>query len=100
MNVMYPKTSDSTFNMDYYLNNHLPMVGGLLKDITLGTELVKGIGSVAPGSDPAYMVVFSLYCESAEAFREAFATHAATIAADFQNYTNVEPVIQINEVLG
>ena len=37
--------------------------------------------------------------ESADAFMAAFTPHAAELQGDIPNYTNVAPVIQINEVL-
>lgn len=36
---------------------------------------------------------------SIEAFQAAFAPHAKEIMGDIPNYTNVQPVIQINEVV-
>jgi hypothetical protein len=37
--------------------------------------------------------------ESVEAFMAAFLPHAPELQGDIPNYTNVSPLIQINEVL-
>jgi uncharacterized protein (TIGR02118 family) len=37
--------------------------------------------------------------DSAEVFANAFAPHAAELQRDAPNYTNIQPVVQISEVL-
>jgi uncharacterized protein (TIGR02118 family) len=37
--------------------------------------------------------------DSAEVFATAFAPHAAELQRDAPNYTNIQPVVQISEVL-
>ena len=37
--------------------------------------------------------------DSAEAFTTAFAPHSAELQPDAPNYSNIQPVVQINEVL-
>jgi len=37
--------------------------------------------------------------ESVEAFQRAFGPHAEAIMADIPNYTDIEPMLQISEVL-
>jgi uncharacterized protein (TIGR02118 family) len=37
--------------------------------------------------------------DSLESFMAAFSAHAATLQGDVPNYTDVQPVIQVNEVL-
>ena len=39
-----------------------------------------------------------LYFDSVDAFQAAFGPHADAIIGDIPNYTNVQPIIQINEV--
>ena len=40
-----------------------------------------------------------LYCESPATFQAAFGPHAAEILADIPNYTDLQPVLQISEVV-
>ena len=34
--VLYPRSSDTHFDMDYYLNKHIPMVKARAKEIGVG----------------------------------------------------------------
>ncbi len=52
VSVMYPNESDK-FDMDYYLNKHIPLVHQLLDSFGLvRTEVDKGIGTAEPGAPP------------------------------------------------
>jgi uncharacterized protein (TIGR02118 family) len=93
VSVMYPSNATSNFNMDYYLSSHIPMVAKLLGASVKGATVEKGL------EGQAYMAVGTLYFESVDAFQNAFGPHTETIMADAANYTNVEPVLQISEVL-
>jgi len=98
VNVLYPKNAGATFDMDYYLGKHMPMVrermGSALKSMTVD----QGISGGLPGSDSAYRVVTALGFESVEAFQQAFVPHAPEIQGDIPKFTNVVPTIQISEV--
>lgn len=96
---MYPSSEGSTFDMDYYLNKHLPMVAELMGDVVKGTSIEKGGSSAAPGSPAPFMAITHLYCDSPEAFTTSFGANMEKIGGDIPNYTNVAPVIQISEVL-
>ncbi|WP_162996232.1 hypothetical protein [Mucilaginibacter celer] len=50
MPVLYPAAEGKTFDMDYYINKHIPMVKELLAaDLNL-TAIDKGIAGGAPGA--------------------------------------------------
>lgn len=40
-----------------------------------------------------------LYCDSVEAFNAAFGPHAKEIMGDIANYTDLQPQLQISEVV-
>ena len=98
VSVLYPSGVGSKFDMDYYLQRHIPMVqrrlGAPLKRVAVERGLVGG----APGAPPPYLAAAHLYFESVEAFQGAFAPHAEPILSDVPNYTNTTPLIQISEV--
>jgi len=93
--VTYPSKGDARFDFDYYLKKHIPMVCGLL-----GTsiEVCKGT-SPTPDAPPAFVCVARIKIAGPEAFALAMAKHGPEIIADVPNYTNITPVIQIDEVL-
>ena len=49
VSVLYTNGKDKTFDMDYYCNTHVPMVGGLLGDAVKGAT-IKGLGGGEPNS--------------------------------------------------
>jgi uncharacterized protein (TIGR02118 family) len=98
LSVVYPRQPDGTFDLDYYRSKHLPLVSERWADAGLlgGGALIGQTG--ADGSDPPYFAIGMIDFESTEAIHAALAgEHAAEIIADIGNFTNVQPVIQINE---
>ncbi|HEV8486329.1 MAG TPA: EthD family reductase [Blastocatellia bacterium] len=98
VSVLYPGGAGSTFNMDYYLNRHIPMVRVKLETACKSAAVEQGLGGATPGSPPAFSAMGHLYFDSVEAFQAAFGPHADAIMADIPNYTNVHPTIQVSEV--
>jgi len=96
--VIYPNNSGGTFDMDYYLTKHMPMVGERLKPALKGMTVDNGISGGQPGTEAAYRVIATLLFDSMEAFQNAFIPHAAEIQGDIPKYTNIAPTIQISEV--
>lgn len=98
VSVMYPNGVEHKFDMAYYLNTHMPMVRRELGAALKGVSVDEGLGGAQPGSAPKYLAICNLLFDSLDAFQLAFATHGQTIIADIPNYTNTQPIIQINEV--
>jgi uncharacterized protein (TIGR02118 family) len=98
VSVFYPHKEDFKFDMDYYLNSHIPMVREKLGSAVKGVSMEQGIGGPEPGSPPIYHVMFHLFFDSLEAFAGAFGPHAESIRGDIPNYTDIEPAIQFSEV--
>ena len=99
VSVLYPNVEGKTFDMDYYLNTHLPLVGELLGDALKGATVEQGLGGAAPGSPAPFVAMGNMYYDSVEDFGKAFGSNAEKILGDLPNFTNIEPVIQISEVL-
>ena len=99
VSVLYPSGEGKTFDLDYYCNKHLPMVGGLLGDAVQAKTVEKGLAGVAPGSTAPFEVMSNLYFSSVEDFQNSFGPNAEKIMADVPNFTNIEPVIQVGEVV-
>jgi uncharacterized protein (TIGR02118 family) len=96
--VSYPQKSGSRFDFDYYLKSHIPMVQRLLDGTLRKVEVFKGAG--APGGDaPANVCVAALFFDSTDAFDQAFGPVAGEVMADVRNYTDIEPIVQIEEQL-
>lgn len=98
VSIYYPSHDGSTFDTEYYLNSHMPLVREKLGSALLRDEMWKGAGD---GSSAApYEVVLHMHFADAASFNAAFAPHAEVLTADVPNYTNITPVIQLEEALG
>ena len=91
VSVLYPKSEGSTFDMDYYRNKHVALVNRVI-----GPERFEVDNAV----DGPFMAVGHLYFASQEALQAGMGSpDAGEALADVPNYTNVEPQIQISEIL-
>lgn len=99
VSVLYPSGDGKTFDMDYYCNKHVPMVAGLLGNAVIGATVEKGLGGGEPGSPPSYVAMGNLYFETMESFQSSFGPNAGKIMGDVPNFTNIEPAMQISEVM-
>jgi uncharacterized protein (TIGR02118 family) len=98
VSVMYPNSSDATFDIDYYCNNHMVMVGELLGETLKSSNVDHGLAGGAPGEIAPFIAMGHLLFDSVDSFQKAFGPHAEKILADIPNYTNTQPQIQISEV--
>jgi uncharacterized protein (TIGR02118 family) len=98
VSVLYPRSDDAKFDLDYYLASHVAMVrerfGALCKRI----EVNVGLNHPLSGDAPAYIAVAHMYFESPQDFSAAFGPHADEIMGDIKNYTNIEPIVHFSEV--
>ncbi len=88
---MYPKTDDSTFDMDYYCATHMPMLADALGDACKGW----GASTVVSGD---WEAIGWANVESQDALNAALKEHGAAIMGDVPNYTNVAPQMVIGEI--
>lgn len=93
--VAYPNKTDAKFDFDYYMKKHIPFVAGL---VGKSIEVRRGISSVT-GSVAAFVCVATIPIDSVAAFQATFALHGAEMLADIPNYTNIEPIVQFDEIL-
>ncbi|MBU0622277.1 MAG: EthD family reductase [Gammaproteobacteria bacterium] len=98
ISILYPNTG--RFDMDYYLNTHMPRSIALLS-AGKGYRSVSvecGLGGAAPGSPPAHVAMCHYLFDTADDFMAAFMPHAAELQGDMPNYTDIAPVIQVSAV--
>ncbi|MGI5458337.1 EthD family reductase [Streptomyces sp. CA-249302] len=97
--VLYPYAEGARFDFGYYTDKHLPFVRESLSPALRSLAAEKGLAGGAPDTPPPFIVSGHLYFESVEAMQEAYAPHAAAIRADIRNFTDLEPLMMISEVL-
>jgi uncharacterized protein (TIGR02118 family) len=98
VSVLYTNAEGNRFDMAYYCNKHIPMVKQKLGDACKGISVDQGLGGAQPGSRPTFTAMAHLSFASVEAFQDAFGPHAEAIMGDIPNYTDIEPIIQVNDV--
>jgi len=100
LTVNYPNTPGGRFDLDYYLTKHMPLVDQKMKPHGLRSwSVVKGLGGVAPGSPAPFMITATMDFDSMETLQGGMAAESASILADIPNYTDIQPQIQIDEIL-
>ncbi|PKM04627.1 MAG: EthD family reductase [Gammaproteobacteria bacterium HGW-Gammaproteobacteria-6] len=99
VSVLYPKTPDSTFDIDYYRGTHMALVRDRLGNACKRTAIESGLAGGAPGEEPTYIAMGHLYFDSVDQFQTAFGPHAKEILGDIPNFTNAQPTVQISEVI-
>lgn len=98
ISILYP--AGGRFDMQYYVETHMPRSIALLSagQGYRGVSVERGLGGAAPGAAPAFVAMCHYLFDSVEDFVAAFTPHAAELQGDMPNYTDIEPVIQFNEV--
>ena len=99
ISILYPYSEGKSFDMDYYNNNHMPMVAELFGEPLIAYEIEEGVAGRTPEDPLPYRAIGIFYFESIEAYNQAFAPHAEQILEDIPNYTDIQPVVQISEVV-
>jgi uncharacterized protein (TIGR02118 family) len=99
--VLYPNTPGVRFDMDYYLQKHMPMAIGFLSTHPgyQGVSVERGVSGEGPGTDASYIAMCHFLFDKPESFMEAFGPHVAELQADIPVYTDAVPVVQMSEVL-
>lgn len=98
LSVMYPQQDGKQFNLDYYLKDHMELVqstwGSLIKDAYVS----RGLAGGAPDAPPAYHIMAHIGFASMDDLNKALET-GGPLFADVPNFTDIQPVVQISEVL-
>ena len=99
VSVFYPNEEGKNFDIKYYTTTHLELVAGLLGGALKGVTMENGLGSAAPGSPAPFVAMGNMYFDSVDAFGAAFGPNAEQIMGDVPNFTTIEPIIQVSEVV-
>lgn len=99
VSVLYPNTPDGRFDMEYYQTRHVPLVIERCAGAIKRGEIERGISGAAEGSGAPFCVAAHMLFDSSEAMQESFGRHMAEFVADLPNFTNIQPTVQISELL-
>ncbi|MDT0606333.1 EthD family reductase [Croceitalea rosinachiae] len=99
ISILYPNREGQYFNMDYYSKTHMPMVAALFGDRLKGYSIDKGLSGRTSDDAVTYIAVGYFYFEKLSDYKEAFGPNADKIRGDIPNYTNIQPIVQISQII-
>ena len=97
--ILYPNGEGKTFDMDYYSKKHMPMVASLLGNSLKSLAIDKGMAGRTPDEPIPYLAIGYLYFDKLSDYQNSFGPNAEKITSDIPNYTNIQPIVQVSEVL-
>ena len=97
--VMYPNIPGARFDHEYYRDKHMPLVKQRMGETCKYYTVDRGLAGAAPDAPAPYVAMCHIICDTVEAFQKGFGPHTDEIMADIKNYTDLAPVIQVNEIV-
>ena len=97
--IFYPNEEGKTFDMDYCSKKHMPMAASLFGDSLKAMSIDKGLANGTTELPVQYIAIGYFYFESMSSFQNSMRSSSEQIKADVPNYTNIQPELQISEVL-
>ena len=98
--IAYPNESGKTFDWEYFTNTHIPLVHEHLDSLGLiKLEVDKGLSGPDPSAPPAFIAVAHQTFNTVDEVHEAFKAAGRPIMGDVPNYTDIQPTIQISEIV-
>jgi uncharacterized protein (TIGR02118 family) len=96
--ILYPNGAGKAFDMDYYEKTHMPLVAGLLGKNLKFYEIDKGVAGRTPNDEVPFVAIGYFYCYDIAEYNKSIAQNIDTIINDIKNYTNIQPIVQVNEI--
>lgn len=98
--VLYENVEDATFDLDYYMATHMPLVEEKFKPFGMERwRVLKAVGTPS-GSKPLYSIIANLEFDTADQFRSAVAAEGGTVFGDVPNFSNKGPIVVIGDLVG
>lgn len=92
LTVLYMNQPGATFNIDYYVKSHMPMVCRHIGKAATRFEVAEGLPG--PGQAPSPVkATGTIYLTDLAPLTEAMQKHGAEILGDVKNYTNIHPTM-------
>ena len=98
VSVLYPNKPGARFDVEYYLNTHMPMSARLLGPAV--KAITVEIGRPGPGTEdvPPFAAICGFTCKTVQDFMDAFLPVAGQLQGDIPTYTDIAPVIQFSDI--
>ncbi|OAL29157.1 hypothetical protein AYO20_09310 [Fonsecaea nubica] len=98
--VLYPAEEGATFDMNYYLKTHMPLVSEKWGQYGLqGWKVIQF--QAAPDGTKPYSVGALLTWETADGLKKALSSQEAqTVFGDVPNFSNKSPLFIAGDIVG
>jgi uncharacterized protein (TIGR02118 family) len=95
---MYPRQAGKTFDLEYYIREHMALVHEKMD--ALGLQQVEVDGGIPglDGQESPFFAIGHLQFHSFEEYEMAFTAVGKDLIDDIPNYSNVEPLVFVGEV--
>lgn len=97
LQVLYPAGDGSTFDMEYYLGTHMPLVGEHMGPHIASTLVTKGLAG-GPDTPAGYHAVATMTFAD-QAAMDAAMKSSGPVLADLPNFTDSKAQMLIGEVI-
>jgi uncharacterized protein (TIGR02118 family) len=98
VSVLYPHADGRRFDMDYFVNRHLPLVDQTWGPALLRREIDAGLSGAGPGTPPPYVAMAHLYFESLQTFLAALGPGQKELEKEAPAFTDITPIIQVSQL--
>jgi uncharacterized protein (TIGR02118 family) len=96
VSVLYPRTSGKRFDLEYYQRHHMTLVKERLTPLKV--EIDIGIPN-NQNQPPHHIAIGHMTFETMEKLVVKYDAAAQELHADIPNYTDIEPIIQLSEII-
>ena len=98
LQVLYPTANGTTFDHDYYMSKHMPMVGEHMGAHIQDTLVVKGLAG-APDTPAGFHAIATMVFADQAAMDAALAA-SGPVLKDIPNFYSSQPQMLFGEVKG
>jgi uncharacterized protein (TIGR02118 family) len=99
VSVLYPNRTDAKFDMVYYTRKHVPLVLDRCGHDVEPGGIERALPGGAFGLEVPYCAVSHFIFESRAGMERSFGMHIPELLADVPNFTNLQPIVQISEIV-
>ena len=98
--VLYENVDDATFDLDYYMAKHMPLVEEKFKPFGIeGWRVLKAVGTPT-GAKPMFSIMANLEFDNPQQFKDAVAAEGSDVFGDVPNFSNKDPIVVIGVRVG
>lgn len=100
VSIFYPVKENDWFDMEYYLQKHVPLSRSVFGKSLKGLAIEEAYNDEKNETyQYLYKVIGHLFFEKVEDFYLNFLPNEELLRKDSENYTNVDPILQICRVI-